>query len=65
MSQSHRRVRISCSLRDCCFWEEDAAGVVFCTHVDKAMHLRVDPCPLYRLDWKRRMEQMREKREKR
>lgn len=54
------RTPVFCKLSDCCYHEVDPnTNQVYCHHPDKAMNLRIDPCPLYRLDWKRRQAEMR------
>lgn len=38
------------------FYEGEAnePGFIICTHKDKPNFLKAHPCPLYRLDWKRK-----------
>jgi hypothetical protein len=51
---SQPRTPVYCDLDDCIYHERDEKRQVFCHHPDKPMHMRVNPCPLYRLDWKKR-----------
>jgi hypothetical protein len=53
-----KRTRVICRLRDCAYHEPDPETKgehAFCHHPDKAMYIRVEPCPLYRIDWKRHL----------
>jgi len=55
MSEKKTETLVICKLSNCYYWEPaNVEGRAICTHPDKAMYLRTDPCPLYRLDWKRK-----------
>jgi hypothetical protein len=49
------RTPVFCDLTDCVYYEFAADKRVYCHHKDKPFHIQVRPCPLYRLDWKKRM----------
>jgi hypothetical protein len=44
---------VPCKLRDCVFFHifPDDPATVYCKHTDKEAYPRMDPCPLYRIDW--------------
>lgn len=61
--RAKEKVPVICALHDCVYFEmvDEERRHALCDHPDKKLYLRVEPCPLYRLDWKRRMQQMRGK----
>jgi len=54
---SEHLTEIDCQLGDCLYFrtDEDRPGAVFCAHADRARNPQTQPCPLYRLDWQRKM----------
>lgn len=50
-------VRMQCILTDCVYFKEfpDKPGVTFCAHKDIMLHLSNSTCPLYRMDWAKKM----------
>lgn len=57
------RSRVHCKLADCCYYEQDSEdpNIVWCKHPDKEMHILAEPCPLYIVDWKKRVKLMEER----
>ena len=55
--KSDTLTEIECRLKDCIFYHSAAAGSkALCNHKDIPLYVHRDPpCPLYRLDWQKKM----------
>ncbi|GAB4317082.1 MAG: hypothetical protein Kow0059_09960 [Candidatus Sumerlaeia bacterium] len=57
--KADRPIIAPCRLSDCLFFEgpiEGRPGYCLCSHPDKQLYLQKPTCPLYRLDWQKRMQ---------
>lgn len=56
------RLRINCKFRDCLFLYRDMDNPteVYCLHPEKRHHLDQVPCPLYHINWEKRLGQAEE-----
>lgn len=49
------QIIVHCDMCDCMHYHTRDAepGAVYCDHPDKKYYMKADPCPLFRLDWKK------------
>jgi hypothetical protein len=53
---SGEKLRVLCQKPDCIHYHPDDKGdpeMCLCAHPDKGYHKHQNPCPLYRVDWKK------------
>lgn len=50
-------LEVECRLSDCLHFQADPErrGFALCQHPDKCNYLAARPCPLYRLDWQKKV----------
>lgn len=50
--------KVNCSLRDCIFYHESPShpGEVFCKHPDVDLNRGGRRCPLYQMDWAKKID---------
>lgn len=53
------KLKVACELSDCMYYNtyQKGSGFALCSHPDKKFHLRQGKCPLYRMDWEKKMEE--------